>query len=200
MNSEIVNSIDKFVSDVSSISNTNKNDVGNILIESIKKVVSNNKGGRKKNEETTEVKEEPKKKGGRKKKEETKEVKEEPKKKQKISDILKKDEEKLSSFVKREPMLKINRNSFGNYEHRETRLVFDPSTKEVIGKQEPDGKITELTVEDIQMCREYSFDYKIPDIIKRNDLIEIKKTEIEELDEQFCESDCEEEDEEEELE
>ena len=80
-------------------------------------------------------------------------------------------------------MLKISRNSFGNYEHRETKLVFDPSTKEVIVIQEPDGRISDLTVEDIQMCREYRFDYRIPETVKRRD-----KEEVEDLDD--CDDDC----------
>ena len=91
-------------------------------------------------------------------------------------------------------MLKISRNSFGNYEHRETRLVFDPATKEVIGIQEPDGKVSELTVEDIQMCREYRFDYRIPETIHRRE----NKENLEELDEDDCEEECEEDEEEEE--
>ena len=94
-------------------------------------------------------------------------------------------------------MLKIARNAFGNYEHRETRLVFDPSTKEVIGIQEPDGKISELTVEDIQMCREYRFDYRIPETIHRRE----NKENLEDLDEDDdCEDDCDEEEDEEECE
>lgn len=161
--------------------------------EETKQETPKKKGGRKKKEEVKEepkeeVKEEqketPKKKGGRKKKEET-EVK--PVKKTKTEQV-KNDTEKLANFVKREPMLKISRNSFGNYEHRETKLVFDPSTKEVIGIQEPDGRISELTVEDIQMCREYRFDYRIPETVKR------REKEVEGLDDcdEECEDNCEE--------
>jgi len=56
--------------------------------------------------------------------------------------------------------LKIRKNEFNNYEHAETKFVFDQKTKKVIGVQTVEevegkriGKIRELSVEDILECK-----------------------------------------------
>jgi len=55
----------------------------------------------------------------------------------------------------------IKRNEQGNYEHSETGFVFNPKTREVIGKQ--DGvEVVEITKEDIQECNRLNFKYKTP--------------------------------------
>jgi hypothetical protein len=61
--------------------------------------------------------------------------------------------------------IQIKKNDHGNYEHPETKLVFDKETKQVIGKQHDDGSITTLTEEDIQQCDQFKFNYKIPEKI-----------------------------------
>ena len=61
--------------------------------------------------------------------------------------------------------IQIKKNDHGNYEHPETKLVFDKDTKQVIGKQHDDGSITTLTEEDIQQCDQFKFTYKIPEKI-----------------------------------
>lgn len=76
----------------------------------------------------------------------------------------------------------IRRNQFGNHEHPETSLVFDNQTKKVIGKQNENGKIDELTPEDIDVCNQYKFDYVLPGNLNKKDAI--KDVKIKELDEE----------------
>lgn len=61
--------------------------------------------------------------------------------------------------------IQIKKNQFENYEHPETKLVFDKETRQVIGKQQDDGTISELTEEDIQKCDQFKFSYRIPEKI-----------------------------------
>ena len=59
------------------------------------------------------------------------------------------------------PNILIRRNKFNNYEHPESGLVFDNQEKIVIGKQNDDGNIDDLTEEDIDKCNAFKFRYKI---------------------------------------
>jgi hypothetical protein len=63
--------------------------------------------------------------------------------------------------------LSVRRNAFGNYEHAETGLIFDPSDKSVVGKQSKDdngnGVVLPLTAEDIDTCNRYNFEYRLPE-------------------------------------
>ena len=59
--------------------------------------------------------------------------------------------------------VQIKKNSFGNYEHPETGLVFDRINQRVIGKQNKNGKVDSLTDEDIDTCNKYKFKYDIPE-------------------------------------
>ncbi len=61
------------------------------------------------------------------------------------------------------PVISIRRNQFGNHEHVESGMIFDPKTKKVIGKQNIDGSIDSLTPGDIDRCNQYKFDYQMPD-------------------------------------
>ena len=61
--------------------------------------------------------------------------------------------------------IQIKKNSFGNYEHPETKLIFNKDTKQVIGKQQGDGTISVLTEDDIQRCDQFKFSYKLPEKI-----------------------------------
>lgn len=56
----------------------------------------------------------------------------------------------------------VHLNKHNKYEHPETKLVFDKDTKKAIGKQYEDGSVGDLTANDIELCREYRFDYFIP--------------------------------------
>ena len=57
----------------------------------------------------------------------------------------------------------IRRNQFGNHEHPETGLIFDKKTKKVIGKQNDDGSIEDLTVASIDLCNKHKFDFIHPE-------------------------------------
>ena len=59
--------------------------------------------------------------------------------------------------------VQIKKNSFGNYEHPDTGLVFDRINQRVIGKQNKSGKIDSLTDEDIETCNKFKFKYDIPE-------------------------------------
>ena len=60
------------------------------------------------------------------------------------------------------PIIQIRRNSRGNFEHKDTGLVFDSTDKCVVGKQEGES-IAQLTKEDIETCDRYHFTYRIPE-------------------------------------
>ena len=63
------------------------------------------------------------------------------------------------------PTLVIRRNAFGNHEHVDTKFVFDPKTKKVIGKQLDDGNVAVLTKGDIEICHMHKFEYEIPEML-----------------------------------
>ncbi len=92
---------------------------------------------------------------------ETKEVKGNTKKgkgKKRTSKILQK-------LLTNSNIIHIQRNQFHNYEHAETGLVFDAATQKAIGRQAEDGSIQTLSEADIDLCREYKFEYIIPHTI-----------------------------------
>lgn len=60
------------------------------------------------------------------------------------------------------PTTAIRKNGFGNLEHPETNLVFNKVTQRVIGKQEKDGTVSDLTDEDIEKCKQFKFNYDLP--------------------------------------
>jgi hypothetical protein len=105
------------------------------------------------------------------KKETRKEVKE-TKKDHKV-DVVK----KLTSDI---PVIPIRRNAYGNFEHPATRLIFDRKTESVIGKQQDDGTISELTDDDIESCKLYKFKYTLPDNLDKKETLEnVKIDELE---------------------
>ena len=90
----------------------------------------------------------------------------------------------------------IRRNQFGNHEHPETGLIFDKKTKKVIGKQNDDGSIEDLTVAYIDLCNKHKFGYVLPDDLEQKtslDDIDVEELEEDEIleseDEQFEEDD-----------
>lgn len=86
---------------------------------------------------------------------------------------------KLTSDI---PPIIVRKNAFGNFVHPSTRLVFKPSTDMVIGKEEDDGTVTDLTDDDIETCKQYKFKYIIPDNLDgKANLDDVK---VEELDEE----------------
>jgi hypothetical protein len=60
------------------------------------------------------------------------------------------------------PNILIRRNKYNNYEHTETGLIFDNTTKIVIGKQNINGSVDDLTEVDIDKCNAFKFKFKIP--------------------------------------
>ncbi len=124
----------------------------------------------------------------------------------KLSPALK-DQKVIKKLVEKIPSITIKRNQFDNYEHAETKLVFNNKTQKVYGKQNPDGSISDLTDEDINLCNKYKFQYVIPDNLdKKLDLKNIEVDELNDFDdleeelEDEIENDEEEEEEEEEFE
>ena len=69
-------------------------------------------------------------------------------------------------------IIQIKRNQFGNFEHFETGLVFSKLDKKVIGKQNEDGTIRELTKNDIEICNKFKFKYIIPENLNNKELDE----------------------------
>ena len=82
----------------------------------------------------------------------------------------------LNKIIANLPTLVIRRNAFGNHEHIDTKFVFDPKNKKVIGKQLEDGNIAVLTKPDIEICHMHKFDFEIPemlDLTKKDDSTDV---------------------------
>jgi hypothetical protein len=77
------------------------------------------------------------------------------------SSVIQKLEEKSHTYD-------IGRNKWNNYEHLETRFVFDPNDKTVYGRQCDDGSVVELVTDDIELCKKYKFAYVIPSNLNKN--------------------------------
>ena len=88
----------------------------------------------------------------------------------------------IKKLVEKVQNIHIKRNKFNNFEHEETSLVFNNKTQKVYGKQNPDGSISDLTPEDINLCNKYKFAYYIPDNLDKKS--NMKEIEIKELDEE----------------
>ncbi len=80
--------------------------------------------------------------------------------------------------------LAIRRNKFGNFEHMQTGLVFNPSKKKVFARQMPDGTLKDLVADDIELCNKYKLPYNLPENLNvGKNLDDIKIDEIEEEEE-----------------
>ena len=85
--------------------------------------------------------------------------------------------------------LAIRRNKHGNFEHMATSLVFN-TDKLVYGRQQDDGGVVPLTVDDIEICKKYKFPFKLPEnlnSVKTNAEIDIEDLDEEELDDEDIE-------------
>lgn len=95
------------------------------------------------------------------------------------------------------PIIYIYKNKKGQYVHPETSLVFNRETKRVIGVCK-DDEVIALTRKEITLCRQYKFDYDIPENLDVKDeyyelLVDESKRKVEntpeevdqELDEDF---------------
>lgn len=108
-----------------------------------------------------------------------------------------KEEPKITTkLINKISPIQIGRNKFGNFEHTETKFVFNNATQKVYGKQLQDGSIGQLTEEDINICNKYKFTYELPmNLNSINDKVELAELE-EEDDEEEVEVEIEEDDEE----
>jgi hypothetical protein len=96
------------------------------------------------------------------------------------------------------PTVPIRKNKFGNMEDPQTNFVFDRKSKKVIGKQNINGNIDELTKEDINICNKEKYDYILPSNFDKQTTLEDET--VEELeDEEILDDDLEDELDEEEL-
>jgi hypothetical protein len=57
----------------------------------------------------------------------------------------------------------LRKNQYGHYEHKETGFVFDPQTKSVWGKQVGDQVRTQLTLTDVELCKQFGFKFTMPE-------------------------------------
>jgi hypothetical protein len=68
----------------------------------------------------------------------------------------------IKKLVEKIPKLEISKNNYGNFEHKESGLVFDNKTQKVYGRQNSDGSVSDLTHEDINICNKYKLLYTVP--------------------------------------
>jgi hypothetical protein len=95
-----------------------------------------------------------------------------------LPDVLK----KLKTNI---PTIAIRKNQFGNHEDPNTSFVFDRKTKKVIGKQNDDGTIQDLSKEDINICNKNKYEYVLPfNLDKQSKLDDEKVDELDEEDEE----------------
>jgi hypothetical protein len=91
----------------------------------------------------------------------------------------------IKKIISKIPTIPIHRNSFGNFEHSETSLVFNNKTQQVIGKQNSNGKIDDLSSDDIDICNKYKFTYVVPENMDKNDSkLNTEKEKIDELEDE----------------
>jgi hypothetical protein len=100
----------------------------------------------------------------------------------------------VKTIKERTVELAIRKNKFGHYEHTQTGLVFN-TDKMVYGRQLDDGKVADLTVDDIESCKKYKFPYKIPENLNTSKNLDDVK--IDDMDEEVLDDDDLEEEEEE---
>lgn len=60
-------------------------------------------------------------------------------------------------------VVEIKRNKWNNYVHTDSNLVFNNTSQKVIGKQNSDGSILELTIDDINICKQLGFKFILPE-------------------------------------
>jgi len=114
-----------------------------------------------------------------KKEKEPKEKKEKPKSKEKSKS---KDEKETSIKVEVYERKKINatRNKHGNFV-LENNLIVHPVNRKIIGRQE-DDKTVEISIEDIEYCKEHGYCYEQPSVMYfRNPDIEKEEMKLQKL-------------------
>jgi hypothetical protein len=91
-----------------------------------------------------------------------------PKKKepQEKPPVKKKEETSKSEPVKKvkmqpPPKLRVRKNKWGNFEHKETSMVFNPLTRKACGVQLASGHVRGIGSEEVKICAKYNWDYEI---------------------------------------
>lgn len=97
----------------------------------------------------------------------------------------------LSVVKKYVPIINVSRNQWGNYEHIDTSLVFNQEHV-VYAKQLTDGTLINLTPDDIELCKQYKFEWLLPENLNWNKK-SLDDVNIEELDNDIFESEDEDE-------
>jgi len=97
--------------------------------------------------------------------------------------------------------IKILKNKFNHYCHNESKLVFDMTSKRVIGVQLDNGNIRSLKRDDIELCKLYKFKYNLPetleqvyDILENSDIEDVSESISEESENELYEDNEENED------
>ncbi len=100
----------------------------------------------------------------------SKRTKKSPSEKKKDSSLSKKEEKipVLNKLKQSFDIIQLRENKFGNLVHPATDLVFDKIDRIVIGKQQDNSEISELTEEDIETCKRYKFHFRVPDNLDTN--------------------------------
>ena len=104
-----------------------------------------------------------------------------------------------TKLIAKIPSISIKRNKFDNFEHEETSFVFDNKEKKVYGKQNPDGSVSPLTKEDINLCNKYKFLFVTPDNLESKNSVK-NEDDLEDIDDEINDEEEDEEDELEEIE
>jgi hypothetical protein len=68
----------------------------------------------------------------------------------------------VNSLKDTAPGFKVSINKWRNYEVGGTGLVMDRPSEQVVGRQNSDGSVATLTVDDIEICKNYGLNYKLP--------------------------------------
>ena len=68
----------------------------------------------------------------------------------------------LNKIAKSRPHFAIKKNMYGNFEHLDSGMVFCTITSKVIGKQQNTGIISQLSKIDIEICKQFGFEFDLP--------------------------------------
>lgn len=63
------------------------------------------------------------------------------------------------------PSIFIEKNENGQYIHSPTRLLFDKTSRKVFGRLDLEGKVQNLSRSDIHLCRQFKFQYILPELL-----------------------------------
>jgi hypothetical protein len=77
------------------------------------------------------------------------------------------------------PVFKVKRTNFGTYVHETdygVQLTYDPVCKVVYGRQQPNGNIAPVTLQDVDYCVHFDILYELPENLDYEETLERKKT------------------------